>query len=147
MLDLGLVPLVRKVNRGLIPRRGRIFTSPSDRGPQQYIRCKGPGMLRTTSTERRAAGGDRPRGGCIMRPAEAGRIQDWSADSRVRAFLASDQVRADKAVRAPISTFLESALQTPGARLIFCAAVLFNPKGMVSSSPGLSRSIGTTLGH
>src|SRR2546426_3850202 len=26
----------------------------------------------------------------------AGRIQDWSADSHVRAFLASDQVRADK---------------------------------------------------
>ena len=32
----------------------------------------------------------------------AGRIQDWSADSRVRAFLASDRVRADKAVRAPV---------------------------------------------
>ena len=28
-------------------------------------------------------------------------VQDWSADSPVRAFLASDQVRADKAVRAP----------------------------------------------
>jgi|SRR5438128_6324754 len=40
----------------------------------------------------------------------SGRIQDWSADSRVRAFLAPDQVRADKAVRAPISPFLESAL-------------------------------------
>ena|SRR5437016_9817737 len=35
---------------------------------------------------------------------------DWSADSRVRAFLASDQVRADKAVRAPVSPLLESAL-------------------------------------
>jgi hypothetical protein len=28
---------------------------------------------------------------------QPGRIQDWSADSHVRAFLASDQVRADKA--------------------------------------------------
>jgi hypothetical protein len=41
-------------------------------------------------------------------------IQDWSADSHVdshvRAFLASDQVRADKAVRAPASAFLESVL-------------------------------------
>jgi len=37
-------------------------------------------------------------------------IQDWSVDSRVRAFLASDQVCADKAVRAPVSPFLESAL-------------------------------------
>jgi len=41
----------------------------------------------------------------------AGRIQDWRADSLVRAFLASDQVRADKAVRAPVSLFLESALE------------------------------------
>ena len=39
-----------------------------------------------------------------------GRIQDWSADSRVRAFLASDSVRADKAVRAPVASFLESVL-------------------------------------
>src|SRR2546430_15072210 len=39
-----------------------------------------------------------------------GRIQDWSADSPVRAFLASDHVRADKAVRAPVSPFLESTL-------------------------------------
>src|ERR1043166_4156254 len=48
-----------------------------------------------------------------------GRIPDWSADSRVRAFLASDQVRADKAVRAPVSTLLsgrllKSALPGPG---------------------------------
>jgi len=35
---------------------------------------------------------------------------DWSADSRVRAFLASDQVRADKAGRAHVSSLLESAL-------------------------------------
>jgi len=40
----------------------------------------------------------------------ARRIQDWSADSHVRAFLASDQVRADKAVRAPVFAFLESAV-------------------------------------
>src|SRR5207248_10699371 len=33
--------------------------------------------------------------------AQAGRIQDWSADSLVRAFPASDPVRVDKAVRAP----------------------------------------------
>jgi len=39
-----------------------------------------------------------------------GRIQDWNADSHVRAFLAADEVRADKAVRAPVSSFLESAL-------------------------------------
>jgi hypothetical protein len=38
-----------------------------------------------------------------------GWIQDWSADSHVRAFLASDQVCADKAVRAPGSAFLEAA--------------------------------------
>ncbi len=42
----------------------------------------------------------------------AGRIQDGSADSPVRAFLAPDPVRADKAVRAPISPFLESALSS-----------------------------------
>jgi len=30
--------------------------------------------------------------------------------SQVRAFLTSDQVRADKAVRAPVSAFLEPAL-------------------------------------
>src|SRR6266516_323712 len=41
---------------------------------------------------------------------QTGRIRDWSADSPVRAFLASDQVRADKAVRAPVSSYLESAL-------------------------------------
>ena len=35
-------------------------------------------------------------------PGHPERIQDWSADSRVRAFLASDRVRADKAVRAPV---------------------------------------------
>jgi hypothetical protein len=35
---------------------------------------------------------------------------DRSADSNVRAFLAPDQVRADKAVRAPVSAFLEFAL-------------------------------------
>src|SRR5438132_196506 len=40
----------------------------------------------------------------------AGRILDWSADSHVRASLASDQVRADKAVRAPVSAILESTL-------------------------------------
>src|SRR2546430_4747952 len=37
-------------------------------------------------------------------------VGDWSADSRVRAFLASHQFRADKAVRAPVSPLLESAL-------------------------------------
>src|SRR6059058_5912858 len=41
---------------------------------------------------------------------KTGRNRDGSADSRVRAFLASDQVRADKAVRAPVSSVLESAL-------------------------------------
>src|SRR5437879_1461957 len=39
-----------------------------------------------------------------------GRLQDWSTDRHVRAFLASDPVRADKAVRAPVSSFVESAL-------------------------------------
>ena len=38
------------------------------------------------------------------------RIQDRSADSPVRAFLASNQVGADKAVRAPFSALLESTL-------------------------------------
>src|SRR2546430_14194318 len=33
-----------------------------------------------------------------------------SADSHVRVFLASDEVRADKAVRAPVSPFLERTL-------------------------------------
>jgi hypothetical protein len=46
-----------------------------------------------------------------------GRIRDWSADSHVdshvRAFVASDQVLADKAVRAPVFAFLESALAVP----------------------------------
>ena len=37
-------------------------------------------------------------------------ILGWSADSRVRAFLAPDDVRADKAVRAPIAAFVRSAL-------------------------------------
>src|SRR5438128_6164991 len=37
-------------------------------------------------------------------------LEDWSADSRVRAFLAPDQVCPDKAFRAPDSPFLESAL-------------------------------------
>ena len=53
---------------------GRIWIPPrrtADRpGPQRLIRCKDSGILRTTSTERRAAGRDRPRsGGCTkMRP-------------------------------------------------------------------------------
>src|SRR5438105_13512108 len=43
-----------------------------------------------------------------------GRIQDWNVDSHVRAFLASDEVRADKAVRAPVSSFLSrTSMQTP----------------------------------
>src|SRR5439155_7847635 len=33
-----------------------------------------------------------------------GRLQDWSTDRHVRAFLASDPVRADKAVRAPVGS-------------------------------------------
>ena len=36
-----------------------------------------------------------------MRP-PAGQTQDWSPDSHVRAFLASDRIRADMAVRAPV---------------------------------------------
>jgi hypothetical protein len=48
---------------------------------------------------------------------KAGRIQDWSADSHVRAFLASDQVRADKAVRAPVFAFLESAVALQRTRI------------------------------
>jgi len=56
----------------------------------------------------------------------AGRIQDWSADSRVRAFLAPDQVRADKAVRAPVSPLLESALNSAMEADFFCDfAVVF----------------------
>jgi hypothetical protein len=40
-----------------------------DSGPRQHSWWKGSGMLQTTSTERRAAGGDRPRsGGSVMRP-------------------------------------------------------------------------------
>src|SRR5437762_1646091 len=58
------------------------------------------------------------KGGCRLKSSiqpshttgRAGRIQDWSADSRVRAFLASDQVRADKAVRAPVWLFLPRTL-------------------------------------
>src|SRR5206468_8069634 len=38
----------------------------------------------------------------------AGRIHDRSADSHVRAFVPSDNVRADKAVRAPVSALLEA---------------------------------------
>src|SRR5439155_8102906 len=44
-------------------------------------------------------------------PPPAGRIQDWSANSHVRAFLAADQGWADKAVRAPLSSFLEFSLR------------------------------------
>ena len=43
-----------------------------------------------------------------------GWVEDWSANSHVRAFLASDQVRADKAVCAPVSAFLEF-VRTPFA--------------------------------
>src|SRR5439155_22511764 len=32
-------------------------------GPQRYSRCTDSGILKTSSTERRAAGGDRPRSG------------------------------------------------------------------------------------
>src|SRR6266516_3368436 len=46
-----------------------------------------------------------------------GWVEDWSANSHVRAFLASDQVRADKAVCAPVSAFLES-VRTPLAGII-----------------------------
>src|SRR5207253_1834702 len=43
-----------------------------------------------------------------------GWIQDWSADSHVRQFVASDLARADKAVRAPVSAFLpRTSVQTP----------------------------------
>ena len=45
----------------------------------------------------------------------SGRIQAWSAHSLVRAFLASDQVRAHRAVCAPVSPFLESTLRESGA--------------------------------
>ena len=45
-------------------------------------------------------------------PLAQGWIPDWSADSHVRVFLASDQVLADKAVRAPVPALLESALPT-----------------------------------
>src|SRR5438128_4001200 len=55
---------------------------------------QGPGQVK--STKPRAVSG-------------SWRIQNGSADSRVRAFLASDQVRADKTVRAPVLLFLESA--------------------------------------
>src|SRR5438128_9481742 len=54
----------------------------------------------------------RGRANPVPQRVEAGRIQDGSADSRVRAFLAPDQVRADTAVRAPASPFLESALRS-----------------------------------
>src|SRR5439155_15371428 len=37
-------------------------------------------------------------------------LEDGSAESLVRAFLASDQIRADKPVRAPVLSFVESAL-------------------------------------
>src|SRR5439155_17867098 len=40
------------------------------------------------------------------------RIPDWSADSLVRSFLASVKIRADKAVRAPVSSLVESALDS-----------------------------------
>src|SRR5213075_3043191 len=36
-------------------------------GPQRLIWCKDSGILRTTSTERRAAGGDRPRSGGFVK--------------------------------------------------------------------------------
>ena len=51
-------------------------------------------------------------------PLEGG-FKDWTADSHVRASLASDQVRADKAVRAPVCRFLECTLFRPGTHLLF----------------------------
>jgi len=55
---------------------GRVVKPPPpDRpGPQQHSWWKGLGMLQTTSTERRAAGGDRPRsGGSVKRRPSAPR--------------------------------------------------------------------------
>ena len=60
-------------------------------------------------------------GSAEMRPelqcAAPGRIQDGSADSHVRAFPASDQVPADKAVRAPVSLLPESTRTASGRPL------------------------------
>ena len=57
-----------------------------------------------------------------------GRIHDWSADSLVRALPASDTIRADKAVRAPVSSFLESTIRwaTAFTMYLFSVAQIFN---------------------
>ena len=49
----------------------------------------------------------------------AERIQAWSADSRVREFLASDAVRADKAVRDSLFAFVKSTLLAPFLLALF----------------------------
>jgi len=51
------------------PTQHHLRRTTADRpGPQQHSWWKGSGMLQTTSTERRAAGGDRPRsGGSVKR--------------------------------------------------------------------------------
>src|SRR5438552_8963443 len=60
----------------------------------------------------------------------ARRVQGRSADSRVRAFVPSDTVRADKAVRAPVSTLLEPAG--------------FSSRSLLSSGRGGPRPVGTS---
>src|SRR6266567_115967 len=52
-------------------------------------------------------------------PPLEGEFKVWSADSLVRASLASDQVQADKAGRAPVSRFLECTLFRPWTHLLF----------------------------
>src|SRR6185436_14274919 len=63
-------------------------------GPQQPSWWEGPGMLQTTSTERRAAGGDRPRsdGSVKMRPAAMGmRVKHrWNVSHNYLAGITAD---------------------------------------------------------
>src|SRR6266496_1010324 len=59
-----------------------------------------------------------------------------SADSPVRAFLASDQVRAEQAVRAPVSPFLER---------ILCLTLLAQRSVALRGTAGLRFAMGSYL--
>ena len=89
-------------------------------GPQQPSRWEGSGMLQTTSAERRAAGGDRPRSSESVKTRLAREVHrrnhifvgDYSSAFRAIVLLQSPVIGSDQARLAPASRLSNAALKT-----------------------------------
>src|SRR6266487_1178216 len=105
-------------------------------GPQRLIRCKDSGIVQNPSTERRAAGGDRPRScGCVkMRPLRP--------NSQSGCYFQNDHLVQFLVTAAiPLAQAMPSGSATMALVGLFAGATVYGGRKGVNSNPAITGDI------